>query len=391
MKASVKSSVAVMAVLLIGAAVSYAIVSSAPKPGKKSPHTQARLVDAMPLVMTSARPLWRSGGVVSAAEQVTLTPQVSGEIVSLSAQAIPGARLAKDDVLAQLQQADYELLVQQRQAAVVQAQADLTIERGEAALAKEEYNLAAQSMSAQDRALVLREPQVAKAEAALRKARADLQQAQLDLQRTQIRMPFAGQIVGRDASTGKQVAAGTALFDVVRTDTFWIEVKVPRSFLAWVDTEAAVTVRQPNWQAQQSRQARIVSILPQVDSSDRQSKLLLAIDQPLDELPHVLVNDYVDVTLAGREITDAYAVSVNQLNDDGSVWLIREQKLRRVTPDVIYRGREQVWMQGDIQPGDQLLLSRIDAITDGMAVRIASDSTSNDASNNLSNNLSNDG
>ncbi len=373
MKPSLKSTLSVVGVLLVGAIVSYGIATSAPKPGRKAPDEQARLVDAAELKAVTTRPKWRTGGVVQAAEQATLSPQVSGAVIALTPQSLPGQRVKKGALLANIDSADYQLLVRQRQAALIQAQADLEVERGEAALAREEYQLSAQQLSPRERALVLREPQVARAEAAVRKAQADLEQAQLNLARTEIRMPFDGQIISRQISTGSQVSAGSALFDVVRSDVFWVEVKVPRQFLSWVDDTQAVEVRQPNWPQGQVRQARIVSLLPDVDSADRQSRLLLAIDQPLAAQPQVLVNDYVDVVLTGKPIDNAYEVAVGQLNDDDSLWLIRAGELQRLQPEIVYRGREQVWLRGDIQAGDQLLLSRIDAVTDGMKVRTTAD------------------
>ena len=302
MQASLKTALLSMVVLLAAAAVSYGIVVTAPKPGKKNASDAARLVEAQLLKRQSSRPVWRSGGVVQAAEQVSLTPQVSGRVVALSKDAVPGAWLERGSLLVQIEDDDYQLVLAQRMAAVTQAKADLDIERGEAALAREEYSLSGQALSSAERALVLREPQLAKAEAALANAQALLQQAQLDVKRTQVRMPFDGQLLSRSVSSASYVTPSSSMFELVRTDTFWLEVRLPRHFLPWLDGDQPVIVRQPNWPKSQQRHARIVNVLAGVDSSDRQTRVLLAIDQPLNGAPSVLVNEYLDVSVVGKTI-----------------------------------------------------------------------------------------
>ena len=364
-------------VLLLGGGLAWYVFTSAPKPQRIKPEAQARLVEAAALNSEPSRPFWPAGGKVMAADSVTLTAQVSARVAQISSAAVPGARLSKGSVLATLEKTDFELQVRQMQAALTQAQADLDIEQGQAALAREEYALAAAKLSDEERALVMREPQLAKAKAALRTARANLDQAQLNLARTSVRMPFAGQIMARHVSTGSQVGSSTVLFDLVSTERFWIEVKVPRAFLAMLDTQAEATLSMSGWHGQ-TRRARILNVLPDVDSTDRQAKVVLELDQPLAEgQPVVLVNDFIDVQLPGKLLDKTVVIDVRHLNDDDTVWVVNNNALYQRKVVVLYRGREQAWLavneggQGDgLQSGDQLLLNRIDSATDGMRVRI---------------------
>lgn len=359
----------VLAVLLAGVAVSWYILTSAPKPKRVKPEAVARLVEVQPLTRASSRPFWPAGGEVKAAEQVALAAQVSGRVVQLQAASVPGTLVKKGTLLATLEAADFEYLLQQRQAALTQAQAQLQIEQGQAALAREEYSLAAQSLSEEERALVLREPQLASAEAQLATARAEWQQARLNLQRTRIVMPFDGQILARHISTGSQVNTSTALFDVVRTDRFWVEVKVPRTFLPLLDsgTPARLT---PAGAGASERPARVLNVLPGVSSSDRQAVVLLEIEQPLSGPAPVLAGDYAEVALPGREFPDAVVIASRYLQADGGVWVVNNGQLQRRTPEVLFRGREQVWLGAGFEAADQLLQSRLDAPVPGMPVRV---------------------
>ncbi|QQD21720.1 efflux RND transporter periplasmic adaptor subunit [Oceanospirillaceae bacterium ASx5O] len=366
-----KSTVLVVVVLAIGVAGFNYITASAPKPQRVKPQPVARLVEAVPVTLASSRPYWLSGGEVRAAEQVALAAQVSARVVQLSGQALPGARLAKGTLLAQLEKADFEFALQQQQAALAQAEAQLQIEQGQAALAQEEYAIAAQPLSEQERALVLREPQIASARAAVATARANVQQARLNLARTEIRMPFDGQILARHISTGSQVGSSTPLFEVVRTDHFWVEVKVPRTFLPLLDTTASALVMPAGADPHgHGREASILHVLPGVSDSDRQAVVLLQINNPLGgDLP-VLAGDYVSVQLPGRVFEQAVVIDSRYLQDDGTVWVVHQNQLQRRQPEVLFRGREQVWLGKGFSPEDRILSSRVDAAVAGMSVRL---------------------
>lgn len=392
---AVKSILIGVGVLAVGIAIAVWVVKSAPKPGKVVPETKARLVEVEPLLMQSSRPTWQAGGLVTASQQVMLKPQVNGRIIAIADAAVPGARLAQGDLLARIDPQDFRLMLEQKQAAYTQAMADLDIEKGQASLAREEYELSEARLSPQDKALVLREPQIAKAKAAVKTAKANLNQARLDLQRSEIRMPFPGQINSRNVSIGSQVSASSDVFDLISTDEFWIEVKIPAAFLPWLDKQHIAEITMPGWQGK-TREARVLNVLPAVDSTDRQVKLVLAIQDPLalqnSELPPVLLNDFVEVQLFGRELKNTYQIETRHLNNNDEVWVVSaNNELQKRAVTVLYHGREMSWVavendveangltdsQADNNSGfnadDRLLVSRVDAPVHGYPVRILGD------------------
>jgi RND family efflux transporter MFP subunit len=355
--------------LLVGAVIAYQIVSSAPKPKRVKPEVQPRLVDVVSLAEETSRPMWTTGGVVSAADAVSLMPQVSGRVEWINPQAVPGAQLEQGIVLARLEQADFRLQVTQAEAALTQAKADLAVELGQGKLAQEEYAIAASQLTDEERALVLRKPQRAAAEAAVAVAEASLRQARLDLARSEVRMPFAGRISSRNVSVGSYASASTVMFDLVGTSKVWIDVTVPRTFLNWIDSEGTAQISMPGWQSV-TRQAQVLNILPSVADSDRQARVVLELNEPLQAgVPPVLVNDFVDVVLPGREITSA-VIESRMLNDDGSVWVVNDNKLYRRQPQIIFQGREKIWLGAGFERGDELLMNRIDSATSGTPVRV---------------------
>ena len=352
------------------------IQDTAPKPGKKEREKIARLVDATDLEKVASRASWQTGGAVTASDSVTLVAQVSGRVEQVSAQAVPGALLKKGALLAQLEKGDYELALQQSQAALAQAKASLAIEEGQVSLAQEEYALSGTQLSASDRSLVLREPQLQVAEADVASAEAAVKQAKINLARTEIRMPFDGRLSTRAVSPGSYASAGSELFAAVATSEFWVEAKLPRSFLPLLDSDHDVIVSHSAW-GDKTRTASILNVLPGVDSGDRQARVILSLENPLNPEygPIVLVNDFVTLTLAGREFDDAYQVRRDRVNDDGSVWVINDLKLHKRQPELLYSGRDFVWFSRGFEPGDRLLTSQVDAAVEGMPVRVSDDNT----------------
>lgn len=362
-------------IIMLGIVGFQAIKNSAPVPQRKAPEEVARLVDVQPLERGSVRPQWQAGGTVVAADMVALMPQVSGRVHSVTPEAVPGAALKAGTLLAAIDDVDYRLALKQARAALAQAKADLAVEKGQVALAEEEYRLSGAQLGDDDRALVLREPQLLAAEASVATAQAAVEQAEADLKRTEIRMPFDGQIVSRSVSPGSQASASTELFSVVASAEFWIEVKIPRAFLLLLDHSQPSQVSQSGW-GSRVRSADLLNVLPDVDSTDRQAKVVLRLSKPLDESagPLVLVNDFVNVTLVGKQLKETFVIPRRTLNNGNTVWVVSDGRLakREVTPE--YIGRDSVWIKEGFEAGDQLLLSQVDGAVPGMPVRIAGES-----------------
>ncbi|GAA6145169.1 efflux RND transporter periplasmic adaptor subunit [Thalassolituus maritimus] len=361
-------------IILAAFAAWKVIQDTAPKPGKKERTEVARLVDAVALQRAVSRPEWQTGGTVIASDSVTLVAQVSGRVERVESSAVPGALLKKGTLLAQLEKGDYELALKQAQASLTQAQAALAIEEGQVSLAQEEYALSGTQLSATDRALVLREPQLQVAKADLASAEAAVQQARINLSRTEIRMPFDGRLSSRAMSPGSYASAGSELFSAVATSEFWIEAKLPRSFLPLLDRDHSVVVSHAAWGGK-TRKADILNVLPGVDSGDRQARVVLSLASPLDPAfgPVVLVNDYVSLTLSGLEFKDAYRVPRERVSDDGTVWVVNSNQLQKREPTSLYMGRDYVWFADGFEESDRLLASQVDAAVTGMRVRIAGD------------------
>lgn len=370
---SLKNVAIIMGVLLLGGGLAKVLIDTAPKPGKKVAEKVTPLVEVSALVAGDVRPSWQTGGNVDAKPSVKLMAQVTGQVVSINDQAAPGAWLKKGALLGKIDDANYRLIVAQKQAALIQAQSNLAVEMGQVKDAENNYKLSGLQLNKTAKSLALRDPQLAASKAALEIAKADLAKAKLDLDLTQLRMPFDGHVMSMNLTQGSFVSAGSQVFELVDSSEFWLQVKVPQTFANVLDITQSVVIKKAQW-GDQTRKARIKHILPSVDASDRQMRVLIAIENPLgDAFPQSAVryNDYVDVTLIGRTLENVYELSNDALNNENKLWVVNSQdqlQLRDVT--VVYKGRYHLWATVDAQQGDQALVTRLQIAAPNMPVRI---------------------
>ncbi|MEH6550584.1 MAG: efflux RND transporter periplasmic adaptor subunit [Pseudomonadales bacterium] len=337
-----------------------------------------RIVNVRPIKKGDYLPIWQASGEVSPAEQVKVVAEVSGIISELGPKANPGQLVEAGDWLVKLDQRELQLQLLGQQAQLVQAQANLELEQANQELARQEYELVKDSIQATDKlntALVLKEPQVATAKARVAAAQANLDKAQLNLERAIIKAPFRGVITSRLVGRGSKVNLSSGLFELVNTDTFWLEVKVPRAFLSQLDTETEVIIRHEGvWPSGVQRQARVFSVLPDMDSRDRQAKILLTIEDPLSLIdssqPRVFVNDFLTVDLPGQLLANSWMIEPAWLMPQQFVWVVDSNNLlykREVK--LLFKGRKRFYVEGDFQPGDRALAEKMDIATQGMEVK----------------------
>ncbi len=362
----------ILLILLVGVGAAMALIESAPKPQKKALKVQTPLVELTAFQESTSRPTWQGGASVNAKAIVKLVTQISGQIEEIPSSVLPGAFVKKGGGLVQIDRANYQLLVTQKQSLVTQAQASLDMELAQVQNAKNDYRLSGMQLKAAAKSLALREPQLASAKAVLTSAQADLAKAELDLERTYLKMPFNGHVMKQLVGVGAYVNNATPIFEVVNSDAYWLEVKVPQAFISLMDSTKKVTINKLG--SMETREGTILSILPQVDETDRQVRVLISIEDPLalsSDATAIRYNDYVQVTLFGRLLENVVQLKTDDLNGQSELWVVdRDFTLQKRAVNVIYSGRMNTWAKVDKKLGDQLLSSPLALARIGMTVRV---------------------
>lgn len=174
--------------------------------------------------------------------EVTISPDVSGEIVELPVQ--EGDVVQAGDLLARLKPDDYRAAVERSQAQVSQAKASLAQRRADSLQARRTYDRQKKlyekgvvpESEFQDAESTYQQAvaQLQSARYQVQSAEADLQDAQEQLQKTRIYAPMAGTITRLEVEQGERVVgtqqrAGTEMMGVSRLDRMELEVDVNES------------------------------------------------------------------------------------------------------------------------------------------------------------------
>ncbi len=221
---------------VIGSGILLAVLLGvfAPEPEKSDPPPTAPLVSTAPVEVQTGALRVTGTGTVRPTDEVTLTAEVGGRIVSTSDALVSGGRFQAGQTLAQIDPSDYRNAVRQAEAQVTQAEFAVIQAREEVTVAKEEYERIEERTgraptpdSTSLGRLVFREPQLRRAEANLESARATLDNAKTRLARTRVRVPFSGIVRQRQATLGSYVAPGTPIATVYARDAVEIVVSLP--------------------------------------------------------------------------------------------------------------------------------------------------------------------
>lgn len=377
----------VSALILVGAFAAYRYqMNTSPRAGRKKPPLQARLVQVIPVQKADCITKVTGDGIVMPAQEVTLRPQVTGRLVDVSDDVVPGSIVKAGQKLMAVDHRDYEILVRQRQSDVANALKNLKVEQGNQAIAQQEYELLGEEISEEDRELVLREPQLASAQAAEESARAALQKAQLDLARCDIVAPFNAIIQDKQADLGATVSVNTNLMTLIGTDEAWIEVKV------WIDKLKWLTIPRQNgnpgskvkiyntlaWGPDRFRTGRVVRLVGELETQGRLARVLVAVEDPFclkpenRDLPQLLMGSYVSAEIQGKMLHSVFPVKWTHLRgENNKVWIMDEEgKLEIRLVQVVFNDVDHVYVSEGLAEGEKLVVTDIAAPVEGMALRI---------------------
>lgn len=247
--------------VLVGIAITIALVKSAPRPVPQPARERSWAVDAIKAEWQSAQPALRVFGEVVAGNELEVRPLVSGRVISIGDNFQNGAVVSEGDELFSIDPFDYEAEVAAKKAALAEAEAKLVENRASLAseselvkatrnsLALRQRDLnrkqdlrnrgsgsqksaddAALAVSEARQALTSREQTVAslkaqaiQLEAAVEQARVALRRAEKELQDTTVTAPFSGFLTETEVAAGKQVSTSDQIARLI--DASRLEVR----------------------------------------------------------------------------------------------------------------------------------------------------------------------
>lgn len=371
----------VLVILVAGVVVYFHLKSTAAQTKRRPPTKSVPAVQVEVLEPRDINITVEAMGTVIPARSVVLKSRVAGEVIKLHPDFSLGTVVKKDTVLLEIDPREYKLALKQQQSTVANAQYALKLEQGYQEVARREWALlGGKTNRGEDEELALRKPHLAKARAELAAAQAALEKAALDLARTRIAAPFNAVVHAKAVEIGSQVTVQAVLAELIGTDHFWIEASIPLNRLDWISIprhpgEEGATVKITYAQGHQAN-GTVIRLLGKLTAEGRLARVLIAVKDPLslaastpDRAP-LLIGEYAQVQIVGRQLEQVYAVPRLALRDNGKIWLVGEgDKLIARAIDPVWRDDRIVVLKKGLEPGARLVVSDVPGAVEGMAVK----------------------
>lgn len=368
-----------LAILAISAAAVVVINRSEPTAQQiETVRRSAALVDTVTVQRGTYAPRLVVLGTVEPAQQIMLSPRISGQVIELSPGFVPGGMVRQGDLLLRVDPIDFENALLIRESELQQAEASLEIESGRVSLAKQELALLGDTIDETNRKLVLREPQFASMQAQVTAAEAAAQRAKLDLERSRVFAPFDAQILTRSVNVGSQVGPDDELAQLVGIDEYWIMAAVPVRSLRWVqfpddETEgSAVTLRDEDAWGSETRPARVTKMIGTLDEQTRLARVLITVPDPLgrdSDVPPLILETLVEAQIEGRVIEDVVRLRREFVRDGGKVWVMTDGKLEIRETEIVFRDAEFAYVRKGLESGDEVVTTTLSTVAEGIGLR----------------------
>lgn len=267
-------------------------------------------------------PQVRVNGTVQATAEVTVSPQVSGEIRRVSAAFRAGSEIRKGDLLFEIERADYRLAVERAESEIAAARSDLAQLEAEAQLAVIEWEELYPGRDVNE--LAARVPQIEAAKARLASAEANKKTAELSLQRTRVYAPLDARVMASTLDVGQIVSPGQSVGRLVALGSIELAVPVSLDQLAVIEPAIDRTVSfRRRGVSEAERAAKVVRLDASLDARTRLSNLYLS---PASSAG-LRIGDFVDVTITSDPVENAYVIPASALTGQSTIWVIDNGQL----------------------------------------------------------------
>ncbi len=367
-------------ILLMGIGGAAMLVSARKTPERKARQNLGPLVEVIEVVSSDVSVKVTGHGEVVPRVSVNVVPQVAGQVVDVHHSLVAGGFFAAGEALIVIDSRDYELMVARAHASVARALVKLEQEEAEAEVARGEW----ESLNPGEEpasGLVVREPQIRQAQAELESARADLEVAKLSLERTRVSLPFDGVVVSKNVDIGQFATTGAPVATVYGTDIVDVRVPLESRELAWFNvpgkrsgsgTSAKVSA---SFAGQQSTwSGRVVRMEAELDKASRMVLVIVEVDDPYassNGRPPLLPGTFADVTIAGTSLPNTVTVPRHAVHEDDTIWVVSDGILEIREVVVARREKSEIFITGGLEDGEWIVVSALDAVTNGMVVRTA--------------------
>jgi RND family efflux transporter MFP subunit len=304
-------------------------------------------------------------GTLRPRAQVQVVAEVAARLLRVARD--EGARVAKGEVLAVLDDTDYRLANDRARAALAVAEAN----RAHAQAEKERADNLVKTGGITDRDHLSAQVALQVGEASLAQAKAEVAIAGQQLARTQVRAPFAGRVAKRLPDPGSMLAAGTPVFTMVDDSVLEFEAQVASRDLAKVRPGVPVQLAVdalPNARLE----GRVARVEPLVDERSRSFRAVVEVPGREGLVGGLFARAAVRV----GEIEGALVVPPAALVREGadpaaaSAFVVRQGKAEKVDVALGVEAPDGIQVTRGLAAGDVVVLDPPTTLSSGAPVDV---------------------
>ncbi|SEM73504.1 RND family efflux transporter, MFP subunit [Loktanella fryxellensis] len=318
-------------------------------PGGGRPGGGSATVVAMPVTMGAIDNSVMALGDAQAIRSVTVRSEAAGLIQTLSV--TDGSRVSAGDVLVSLDDAAQQIALQQAQATLNDAQAEL------------------------DRQTQLRQSGAAAAvtlqaaELELQTAALAVEQAEYNLEQRTITSPISGRMGLLEVEAGARIAAQDPIGVITDQSEILIDFRVPERAVGQMTVGAPITVM-PLAVTDVTIAGEIRAVDNIVDLASRTLRVQGVVPND-DNLLRAGMSATVTVAFDGDEFPTIDPLALQWSNEGSYVWVAVDGQAKRVPVVIRERNADSILVEGDLADGDLVITEGLATLQDGDAVVLA--------------------
>ncbi len=288
-------------------------------------------------------------GTARALRSVTLFPDADGEVVDVAVTA--GEAVAEGQVVMRLDDENAVLAV---------AVAETRVAEAESALDR---------ANQLRRANILARANVRDAEIVVERSKLELRQAEEALADRSLKAPFAGIVGIAKVEIGDRVTTESEIVTLDDRSTLWVEFELAERYLSRLSLGMALTARTPTFPDRRV-DGRIEKIDSRVDPISR-TVLVRAAFQNDEDVLRPGMSFFVSLRLPGPKLASVPELALQWEAGESYLWRIVGGLAERVPVAARRRFDNRVLIEGDVRPGELVVVEGVQRLRAGRPVTIS--------------------
>lgn len=342
-----------IAIIAVAILIAMAMVRSRPELQTSDTPAPLPRVQVMDVTLGDVPVTIIAYGDVTARHELDLVSEVTGRVIWVAPEFQPGEMVEAGQALLRIDPVTYRL-------ALAEAKAELS--RAETGLA--------------DAEAFKRKASVVEGKLNIEAAKERITKAEQDLDYTDIRSPFNAVIDRQLVEPGQFINIGQSVAHLLSSDTAEVSLPVSAAQSGFLDDSATgevalsaqIGARKSRWPA------TILRIESRVDRQTRVVPVVVEVASPYDSTVHEQVLPlglFVEAHIPGKHIPSAVQLPGSALQSDDSVFVLQDNSLRRRPVNVAYRAGDTIVVDGGLEKGDRVVITRLEVMFEGMKVEPA--------------------